>query len=180
MPNAITMLKADHVKVKQLLKKLENTTSRSSTGRERLLAQIEMEVTVHTTLEEEVFYPAFHEAARKKDDTEMFFEATEEHHIVDLVMPELKQTDTSSEQFGAKAKVLKELIEHHIREEEKEMLPRAKELLSSDELSALGETMAERKQVLLSEWEASEPKRARSQSNATRRGSSRPEASNRR
>lgn len=176
MPNAITMLKADHVKVKQLLKKLEATTSRGGATRERLLAQIEKEVTVHSTLEEEFLYPAFHEAARKKDDTEMFFEATEEHHVVDLVMPEIKEADASSEEFGAKAKVLKELIEHHIREEESEMFPRAKVLLNEDELAALGERMQERKQELSNEWEASEPKRSRSQSSPARRASARTES----
>lgn len=78
----------------------------------------------------------------------MFYEATEEHHVVDLVLPELKKTDPSSPVFGAKATVLKELIEHHADEEEKEMFPRARKLLSKDELVDLGARMEKRKKAL--------------------------------
>lgn len=146
--DAIALLKEDHEKVRGLLEKLDNTTERASATRQKLLTQIEKEVKIHTTIEEEIFYPAFREAAEKKDDEEMFFEAAEEHHVVDLVMPELKKTDPTSPVFGAKAKVLKELIEHHADEEEKEMFPRAKKLMSKEELRDLGERLQERKKAL--------------------------------
>src|SRR5687767_7242743 len=132
MPNAITSLKADHTKVKKLLRQLEATTERGVKIREDLVNQIEMELKVHAKLEEEIFYPAFKNAASKKDDKEMFFEAAEEHHVVDMVLPELKMTSPKSEQFGAKAKVLKELLEHHIEEEETEMFARARVLMSDE------------------------------------------------
>src|SRR5687767_4969907 len=106
MPNAITMLRTDHRNVKRLLSSLEE--SKGSRIREKLLAQIEQEIKIHSKLEEEIFYPAYKKAARKKDDQELFYEATEEHHVVDMVLPELKATSPSAEQFGAKAKVLKE------------------------------------------------------------------------
>jgi hemerythrin-like domain-containing protein len=146
--DAIALLKEDHKRVKDLLKKLDETTERGVATRRKLLDQIAMEKKVHTTIEEEIFYPAFKEAAEKKDDEEMFFEAIEEHHVVDLVLPELKNTDPSTPQFGAKAKVLKELIEHHADEEEKEMFPRAKKLLTREELVDLGARMEARKKSL--------------------------------
>lgn len=109
--------------------------------------QVASEVKIHAQVEEEIFYPAFRAAAKKKDDMKMFFEAKEEHHVVDLIMPELSDTD-SKEEFAAKAKVLKELIEHHADEEEKEMFPRARKLLDRDELRELGERIEQRKSEL--------------------------------
>jgi hemerythrin-like domain-containing protein len=151
MPDAIQLLKADHKEVKELLKKLTETTERATTSRKDLLEKIEMEVKIHTQIEEEIFYPAFHEAAEKRDDQILFYEATEEHHVVDMVLPELKQTDPSTRTFTAKAMVLKELIEHHADEEEKEMFPKAKKLIEKDELQRLGERMEQRKKELRSQ-----------------------------
>jgi hypothetical protein len=79
----------------------------------------------------------------------MFFEALEEHRAAgDLVLPDLLRTDVSSDQFGGRAKVLKELVEHHADEEEKEMFPRAKALMDKAQLRELGERMATRKAEL--------------------------------
>jgi len=148
-PDAIALLKEDHKKVKGLLSELEETSEKGVKKREKLLAQIEKEVKVHTQIEEEIFYPAYRDAVTKKDDRKLFFEATYEHHVVDLVMPELKRTNPSSEQFGAKAKVLKEIIEHHADEEEKEMFPKARKVLNSEELRELGGEMQRRKLQLM-------------------------------
>lgn len=153
MPNALTSLKADHTKVKRLLSQLEETTERGTKIREELLSQIEMELKIHAKLEEEIFYPAFKQAASKKEDKELFFEATEEHHVVDMVLPELKATSPKSEQFGAKAKVLLDLVEHHIEEEETEMFVRARALMSEEELREVGEMMRKRKEALVAMWE---------------------------
>ena len=146
--DAITLLKEDHKKVKGLLSQLEKTTERGAERRRKLLGQIEAEIKVHTTIEEEIFYPAYRDAVRKKDDRELYQEALEEHHVVDLVMPELKRSDPAGEVFGAKAKVLKELIEHHAEEEEKEMFPKARRALGIAELRELGARMASRKRAL--------------------------------
>lgn len=146
--DAITLLKEDHKKVKGLLAQLEKTTERGADRRRKLLGQIETEVKVHTTIEEEIFYPAYRDAVKKKDDRELYQEALEEHHVVDLVLPELKDADPAGEVFGAKAKVLKELIEHHAEEEEKEMFPKARKALGAAELRDLGRRMASRKRSL--------------------------------
>ena len=147
--NAISLLKADHKKVKGLLEQLEATTERRAATRKKLLAQIETELKVHTSIEETIFYPAFRDAVRKKEDREMYFEALEEHHVVKLVLPEIAATDPASEPFGAKAKVLKELVTHHAKEEERDMFPEAKKVLSDEELEALGARMQASKDKML-------------------------------
>jgi hemerythrin-like domain-containing protein len=146
--DAIALLKEDHKNVKELLKRLEETSDRSTSQREKLLTQVENEVKVHTTIEEEIFYPAFKEAIRSKSDAHLYFEALEEHHVVDLVMSEIKGTDTDSEEFAAKAKVLKDLIEHHAEEEETEMFPKARKAMGAARLRELGQEIEERKRQL--------------------------------
>ena len=143
--DAIALLKADHQKVRGLLSQLEKTTDRSGGKREKLLATIEEELRVHTRIEEQIFYPAFREGARKKDDTELYYEAVEEHHVVDMVLPEIKGTAVDAEQFAAKAKVLKDLVEHHADEEETQMFPRARTILGREELVRLGDELAQAK-----------------------------------
>jgi hemerythrin-like domain-containing protein len=148
--DAIQLLKKDHVTVRGLLTELEATTARAQKKRAELLAKVDQELKAHTTIEDEIFYPAFKAAGKKNDDQKMYFEAKEEHRAAgDLVLPDLLGTDPASENFSGRAKVLKELVLHHAKEEEKDMFPRAKELMSKEELGALGERMAARKEELL-------------------------------
>ena len=149
--DAITLLTEDHQRVRELLGEMEETTERAVSKREELLATIEQELEIHTKIEEDIFYPAFRDAARKKDDKDLYFEALEEHHVVDMIMPEIKKTKADSEEFGAKAKVLKDLVEHHAGEEEKEMFPRAKKLMDREQLLDLGQQLAQTKDSLMSE-----------------------------
>jgi len=160
--DAISLLKADHEKVRGLLSQLEKSTERGAAKRETLLAQIEMELTIHTTIEEEIFYPAYREAVSKKEDRKLYQEAIEEHHVVDMVLPELKQTDPASEVFSAKSKVLKELVEHHAEEEEKEMFKRARKAFETEELKELGERMQARKEELMEEMDGAAASRGKS------------------
>jgi hemerythrin-like domain-containing protein len=146
--DAISLLKKDHEKVRGLLSQLERAAERNTAKAELLLEQIDREVKIHSRIEEEIFYPAFRDAAQKRDDRELYFEAKEEHHVVDLVMPEVRETDSEAEEFAAKTKVLKELIEHHADEEEKEMFPKARKLFDRAELRELGERLKERKKEL--------------------------------
>ena len=148
--DAITLLKNDHKEMRALLGTLERTTTRAVKKRQALLAKIETNLKAHASIEEEIFYPAFKQAGQKSDDDKMYFEALEEHRAAgDLVLPDLLGTDPSSENFSGRAKVLKELVEHHADEEEKEMFPRARKLLAKAELSALGEQMEQRKRELI-------------------------------
>lgn len=139
--NAIDLLQADHERVKSILSQLSESTERGVKKRTDLLAKLEMEITIHTRLEEEILYPAFKEAGGKEQDI-MYYEAKEEHRTVDsLVLPDLKVTDPSSPQFAGRVKVVKELLEHHIEEEETEMFPQAKKLLGKAKLEELGAEM---------------------------------------
>jgi len=152
MPNAITMLKSDHATVKRLLRELDETSDRAGRQRERLVAEIERELKIHAQLEEELFYPTFKACAENTDAEDLFYEATEEHHVVDMVLPELKASSVKSPEFAAKAKVLRELIEHHIREEEGEMFAEARGLMSDEQLRELGDAMTGRKETLVAMW----------------------------
>ena len=139
--NAIDLLKADHERVKTLLTQLSESTERGVKKRTELLAKLEMEITLHTQLEEEILYPAFRKAGGKEQDI-MYHEAKEEHRTVDsLVLPDLKKTDPSSTEFSGRVKVVKELLEHHSEEEEAEMFPQAKKLLGKALLEELGAEM---------------------------------------
>ena len=144
--DAIALLKEDHERVRKLLGELEESTGRAEGKRQKLLSTIEEELKIHTKIEEDVFYPAFFDAARTSDDKELYYEAIEEHHVVDLVMPEVKSTDPSTNEFAAKAKVLKDLVEHHAEEEESEMFPRARKLMNRERLMELGEELARAKE----------------------------------
>jgi hemerythrin superfamily protein len=147
--DAIQLLKADHTKVKGLLSELSETTTRAVKKRAELLAEIRVNLKAHTQIEEEIFYPAFKKAG-EKEEAKMYFEAMEEHRAAgDLVLPDLLQTQVDSEQFSGRAKVLKELVEHHVKEEEKSMFPRAKKLFSKQELGELGEQMDMRRSELM-------------------------------
>jgi hemerythrin superfamily protein len=153
--NAIELLKQDHENMRALLEELVGTTSRGVKKRKDLVGKIEANLRVHNTIEEEIFYPAFKNAGDGKDDAQMYFEALEEHRAAgDLVLPDLLKTEVDSEKFSGRAKVLKELFEHHADEEEKEMFKRAKKLMSKKALDELGEQMAQRKVELKKRMEA--------------------------
>ena len=153
MPNAITMLKSDHAAVKRLLRELSETTERAVKQREALVARIEREIKMHAQIEEEVFYPAFKAASRGSEAEDLFYEAAEEHHLVDMVLPALKAANPKSKEFTAKASVLKELIEHHIKEEEGEMFKEARSLFSDEQLRELGDMMQARKDSVEAMWD---------------------------
>jgi hypothetical protein len=141
--HALTLLTEDHEKVKKLLDELEATTERGVKTREELFTKIKRELTVHEIIEEEIFYPALKQHPRAK---EIVLEGYEEHDVVDTLMGELSALPYDDEKWGAKAKVMKENIEHHIQEEEGEMFEKARQVFDRAELNDLGEVMEARKQ----------------------------------
>ena len=153
MPNAITMLKSDHATVKRLMRELNETTDRATKQREALVEQIERELKMHAQLEEEIFYPAFKAAARGSEAEDLFYEAAEEHHIVDMVLPALKAANPKSHEFAAKAKVLMDLLEHHIMEEETQMFKEARDLFGDEQLRELGDMMQARRDTIEAMWD---------------------------
>ena len=139
--NAIDLLLEDHKRVKAILNQLSDSTERAVKKRTELLNKLEMEITIHTRLEEEILYPVFKKAGGKEQAV-MYHEAKEEHRTVDsLVLPDLKKTAPDSLEFSGRAKVVKELLEHHIAEEETEMCPQARKLLGKAVLDELGKQM---------------------------------------
>ena len=143
--DAIALLKGDHDRMKKLLNELDSTTERGVKTREQLFARVKDELTVHESIEEEIFYPALKEHPKTKDIT---LEAYEEHHVVDVVMKEIEGVPFDDERWAAKFTVMKENIEHHIEEEEGEMFKQARQVFEKEELEALGERMAARKEQL--------------------------------
>ncbi|WP_287031011.1 hemerythrin domain-containing protein [Pseudomonas sp. UBA6310] len=149
--NAIELLKNDHVTVKDLLTQLSESTQRAVKKRTELLGKLEMELAIHTAIEEQILYPAYREAGGKEEE-KMYHEAKEEHRTVDsLVLPDLLNTDPATVEFAARVKVCQELLEHHIEEEEEEMFPQARKLLGEDRLNELGQEMEQMKQSMKKE-----------------------------
>jgi hemerythrin-like domain-containing protein len=143
--DAIGLLKDDHEKMKSLLKELEEAAEQGSPEREQLFATVKEELTVHEAIEEEIFYPALKENPKAKD---IVLEAYEEHGVVDLVMAEIEGLSFDDERWTAKFTVMKENIEHHIEEEEKEMFKQARDVFGKEELEDLGSRMTARKEEL--------------------------------
>ncbi len=143
----IEMLKEDHEKVKGLFEKFE-----SAEGKERanIAATAIMELEVHAELEEKLIYPAIREQI---DEDEMMNEAVEEHHLVHVLIKELKKLKPKDETFQAKFKVLGELVKHHIEEEEGEMLPKAQE--SDIDWEKLENAVMKRKDTLMDKFSGS-------------------------
>ncbi len=147
--NAIELLKKDHRTVESLFESFEKAKEKDEgTSKAELFASIKEELDVHAQVEEEIFYPAFDQAAEKEDDKELVLEAGEEHKQVKTLLAELESLGPDDETFDAKMKVLKDNIEHHVEEEEGEMFPHAQKQLDSDRLEELGQQIAARKEQL--------------------------------
>jgi hypothetical protein len=137
-PDAIEILEREHRRFEELLKQGEDTTERARSTRRELLATLTAELNAHELMEEKVLYPALqaHPQAR-----EIVLEGFEEHHVADLIVQELQNVATDDEAWGAKFKVLKENIEHHIEEEEGNMFRLARGIFAREELRVLAARM---------------------------------------
>jgi hypothetical protein len=146
--DALALLKADHEKARKLMAELAETTERGVKTREEKWTRLLKELTIHENIEEEIFYPALHEHPRLKD---MVLEALEEHHLVDDIVEQLRDTPFDDEHWGAKFKVTKENVEHHIEEEEGPMFQEVRREFSKDELEELGSRMEASKREQMQE-----------------------------
>lgn len=144
--NAIDLLKADHKKVKELFEQFEETDDRKV--KTQIVKKALEELSIHATLEEELFYPAIR-AEIGDDDEDMMDEADEEHHVAKVLIAELEEMKDSESHYDAKFTVLAENVRHHIKEEEGEMFPKAKD--TDIDFDALGEEMLSRKGELMRE-----------------------------
>lgn len=138
--HAISILKKDHQAVKDLFDEFENAGSPAQ--KEKLIAAAVTELKIHAVIEEEIFYPT----VRKHVGADIMNEADEEHHVARVLIAELDGNAGGNDHRNAKFIVLAESVRHHIKEEETQMLPKAKELKLDFE--ALGQKMLERKKEL--------------------------------
>jgi hypothetical protein len=135
--HAIAILKKDHDDVKKLFDRFEEGENAST--RENIIAEAVKALKIHAILEEEIFYPA----VRSHVGAQVMDEADEEHHVAKVLIAELEQKAADPGHRRAKFTVLAESVRHHIREEESDMLPKAREM--SLDFEALGARMLERK-----------------------------------
>src|SRR6185436_371872 len=139
--------KADHEKVKKLFKKFEELHEDEANDEAgKVATRICNELTVHTKIEEEIFYPALREAI---DDEDMLNEAEVEHASCKDLIAQIRDMSPDDEMYAAKVIVLGEYINHHVEEEHEEMFPKAKKAKKLD-MQAMGERMAARKSALMS------------------------------
>ena len=136
--DALKLLEEDHDRFKKLLEQGEETTERARVGRRELFETLKRGLEIHERMEEEVLYPALKEHPKAKD---IVLEGYEEHHVADLIVAELAETDYADERWAAKWSVLKESLEHHIEEEEEDMFKKARSIFEKDELEAMGVLM---------------------------------------
>lgn len=169
--DAVKLLKMDHRKVKGLFVAYKLTTDRDT--KKRLVQQICLELKVHAQVEEELVYPAL----RMIDKGDMLVEeANVEHGLVKDLVAELEYAPYRGTSYDAKVKVLQELVEHHVKEEEHDMLPKLKDV---SDIENLAKQIEARKAELISKYAAAptastKPKRTRKatakQSDATQAG----------
>jgi hemerythrin superfamily protein len=145
--DAVALLKADHRKVEELFAQYEKA---SGDGRKQKIAEeICMELTVHATIEEEIFYPA----CEGKVEEDLIKEAYVEHDGAKILIAEIEAGGPDDEYYDAKVKVLQEQIEHHVEEEEQRvegMFSQARK--AGVDMDALGAELAARKAELIASY----------------------------
>jgi len=146
--DGLQLLAADHRKVEALFEKFE--AAKGASVKQQLVRQICTELKVHAQIEEEVYYPAI----RGKVEEDLLDEAYVEHDSAKLLINELEAADPDEDFYDAKVKVLSELIEHHVKEEEKERDNLFQQTRAADiDLQALGAQLAARKAELMAQAE---------------------------
>jgi hemerythrin-like domain-containing protein len=143
--NALSLLRSDHEVVSALFDRYEKGRERMSPSQKaQLVQEICKELKIHTTIEEEIFYPAVREHVESAED--MLEEATVEHASAKDLIAQLEEADAEDELYDAKVKVLGEYVRHHVKEEQNELFPEVRG--SELDLTILGEQLKQRKSEL--------------------------------
>lgn len=140
------LLHTDHKTVAGLFQRMESAEDAAT--RERLLGQLKEELLVHSKAEDAVFYRPLKES---KEGHDLILAAEEEHRIVARVLGELERLSPENERWAARLTVLKELVEHHVEEEEGEIFEQAKGLFDRAQERELGTAFLQQKKVVLAE-----------------------------
>ena len=145
--DALSLLIADHNRVRGLFARFQAAEEEKDTETMmELAAKIIVELEVHTTIEEEIFYPEVKGADEELKDT--VDEGIEEHHVAKTLIAEIKALAPEDDAFAAKVKVLIESVEHHATEEEEEMFPQTRKNFDKAALEDLGARLEARKAQL--------------------------------
>jgi hemerythrin superfamily protein len=144
-------LKKQHREVEELFEQFESAGEKATKTKERLCREISDHLAVHAEIEEKLFYPE----AKQENTEELLRESVEEHLAMKRILADLVEKGTDDEQFEARMTVLKEQVEHHVEEEEKELFPKVRKACSREELEDLGARMGSMAEELLSEGEPS-------------------------
>jgi hemerythrin superfamily protein len=145
--NALDLLIADHNRVRGLFARFRAAhESKDDTTAIEVAGKIFDELEVHTTIEEEIFYPAVHDTDEEIGET--VDEGLQEHHVVKVLMEEIGQVEAAGDEWVAKMTVLIENVEHHAEEEEKELFPPLRSACDAALLDDLAEQMEQRKASL--------------------------------
>lgn len=137
------LLEGQHREVDALFSEIEQAGERAHKTKERLVKTLMEKLNMHTDLEERIFY----KAARAADE-DLVLESYEEHAAMKNMLKRLAHTEAKDESFHAKLTVLKELVEHHVKEEENDLFPKCREIFEQDDLMELGEDMLARMEKL--------------------------------
>jgi hemerythrin superfamily protein len=142
--DALTLLIADHNRVRGLFARFKEAKESENVLTMRdVVTRITEDLEIHTTIEEEIFYPAVSDL--KDEIHELVKEGIEEHHVAKSVLGELATVQPGGEEWIAKVTVLIEAVEHHAGEEEKEMFPKVRSSTDADARNTLGDKLQERK-----------------------------------
>jgi len=148
--DAIKLLEKQHRKVEAILKKLE----RGNAAAAELVEELANNLAAHMAIEQEILYPAVQSVDKK-----LISESFEEHALAEVSLKRLLATDPEADEFKARATALRELIQHHVEEEETELFPKVEKKLGEEKLEQLGTQMKRRFAEVLNEgFEAAVPR----------------------
>lgn len=142
--DAIAILRADHKLVSELFDEFES--ARAASRKRKIVDQICEELTIHAAVEEEIFYPAVKKALK---DHELVPEAQVEHESLKALIAQVEDVEPDGEMYDARVKVMSEYVKHHVKEEQNEIFPKARE--TRLDMVELGAMIMQRKEELKAE-----------------------------
>ncbi len=145
MMDIYQILRQEHDEVQDML---DQQIEKKKAGRadDRVMKEIQQQLSIHLNVEEKLFYPQLTQSDESKQNT---FEAYEEHHVAKVTLNELMRMSPDDERWLAKLKVLKELVDHHVQEEERNLFKAAKKVLSNDQAKEIGQKYQQEKEKQL-------------------------------
>jgi hemerythrin superfamily protein len=140
--DAVGVIKRDHQAIEQLFRRFEHT--RTPVERKRIVDRMVRELSIHAAVEEQLVYPALRQ--RFNGHAPQVLRALEEHHFAKVALAEIQRLQPSDERFEAKVHVLIENVRRHVEEEERDLLPAIKRVLSPEELRSLADALVRAKE----------------------------------